>query len=138
MHLKFLLPRFSKSRQIYIKFLLSLEEQFIHSAQLYRSSYIILLLILFQTSEVIHRFIATIFFRMTQSDIPDFSSFNPNSTKAQDSRFHKQNFPKFQIPESRFPFMGRTTRNSSTTVRVKSTVKSVKSTVSHSCVVVTT
>ena len=82
---------FSKFRQIYIKFLLSFEEQFIHSALLYSGSYIILLLILFQTSEVIHRFTATMLFRMTQSDIPHFSSFSPNSTKAQDSTFHKQN-----------------------------------------------
>ena len=48
------------------------------------------------------------------SGIPDFLSCVPNS-KAQDSRFHKQNFPGFrilkakisQIPESRLPYTGQ-------------------------------
>ena len=36
---------------------------------------------------------------------PDSLSCIPDS-KVQDSRFHKQNFPGFQNPESGFPFMG--------------------------------
>ena len=48
------------------------------------------------------------------SGIPDSFSCVPDS-KAQDSGFHKQNFPGFripqanisQIPESGFPYMGR-------------------------------